>query len=104
MKALSFGLIFVLLLLCAIPVAVAKPVCGAWSAYTSQGKKEKTIDGVKHTCDASTRTRSCCAYGQQTTCSNENQTKYENCAPARTTPGRLPPKVAPKVSPDRVHQ
>lgn len=44
-KALLHSLLATLLL----PVtAVAKPVCGAWSAYTSAGKKEKTIDGKKH--------------------------------------------------------
>jgi hypothetical protein len=102
-KVLSLILLPALLLF-AIPVAVAKPVCGAWSGYTSQGKKEKTINGVKHTCDASTRSRSCCEYGQQTTCSNENQTRYENCTPARTAPGTLRPKITPTVPPDRLQQ
>jgi hypothetical protein len=84
-KALSLG-VLPLLLLFPLPAAAA-PVCGAWGASTPQGKKEKTIDGVKHTCDASTRSRSCCDYGQQSKCWNENQTTYENCTPARTAPG-----------------
>jgi hypothetical protein len=80
-------------------VAVAKPVCGDWSGYTPAGKKEKTIDGKKHTCDASTRTRSCCTYGAQTTCHNETETRYENCTAQAVKPGGLRPnlKVPPSV-------
>ncbi|HXG79157.1 MAG TPA: hypothetical protein VNJ31_07470 [Methyloceanibacter sp.] len=77
------------LLLLAAPAAVAAPVCGAWGASTSQGKKEKTINGVKHICDASSRSRSCCEYGSQSKCWNETQTTYENCTPAAATaPGK----------------
>ena len=72
----------------AISAAIAKPVCGEWGASTSQGKKEKTINGVKHVCDASSRSRSCCEYGQQTKCWNETQTTYENCTPAKAVPGK----------------
>ena len=77
------------LLLFAFPVsAPAKPNCGAWGAPTPQGKKTKTFDGVKHPCDASSKSRSCCELGQQTKCWNETQTSYENCTPARTAPGK----------------
>ena len=62
--------------------ASAAPVCGAWGASTSEGKKEKTIDGKKHICDASSKSRSCCTYGAQTTCYTEKQTTYDNCTPA----------------------
>lgn len=81
--------------LLAAPAAVAKPACGDWGASTSQGKKEKTIDGVKHVCDASSRSRSCCEYGQQTKCWNETQTTYDNCTPAQAVPGKsqLNPKL-----------
>ena len=94
-NALSLGVLAVLLLFALR--ADAAPVCAAWGASTPQGKKEKTIDGVKHTCDASNRSRSCCEYGQQSKCWNETQTTYENCTPARTAPG--PGKLQPKDLP-----
>ena len=73
--------------------ASAKPVCGAWGASTSEGKKSKTINGVKHTCDASSQSRSCCTYGAQTTCYTEKQTTYDNCTPASAM--QTPPRFRP---------
>lgn len=76
--------------------ASAAPVCGAWGASTSEGKKSKTINGVKHTCDASSKSRSCCTYGQQTTCYTEKQTTYDNCTPAAAT--QTPPRFRPPAN------
>lgn len=73
--------------------ASAAPVCGAWGASTSEGKKEKTIEGKKHVCDASSQSRSCCTYGAQTTCYTEKQTTYENCTPASAS--QRPPHFRP---------
>lgn len=75
--------------------ASAAPVCGAWGASTSEGKKSKTINGVKHTCDASSKTRLCCTdAGSAVSCYNEKETSYENCTPAsaaQTPPSRFRP-------------
>jgi hypothetical protein len=77
------------LLLFAIPTTtLAVPNCGLWGTPKSEGKKTRTINGVKHTCDASSQKRSCCDLGQQTKCWTETQTTYDNCTPTRTSPAK----------------
>jgi hypothetical protein len=89
-------LLSLLLLLFAMPVAVAGKVCGSWTGYASAGKKETTISGVKYICDAFTRSRWCCDPGAVPSgCGWDRQSKYENCTRAITTPAK-PRKVTPK--------
>ena len=57
MKIRTMLLISAALLSMGAAAASAAPVCGAWSASKAEGKKSKTIDGVKHTCDASNSLR-----------------------------------------------
>lgn len=93
MKFRTMLLVAVAALSMGAAAASAAPVCGAWGSSTSEGKKEKTIDGKKHICDASSRSRSCCNYGAQTTCYTEKQTTYENCTPASAS--QTPPRFRP---------
>jgi len=84
-------LLYVLALAVPTYSEAAQKKCGAETCGTPT-KTTKVINGVKHNCESTTCSKSCCTFDDPPVCSIE-KTTTSSCTAARTVPGKQIPNL-----------